>query len=156
MKKRITSAALALCLILSLLPVTALAEEPSSGSWGSTMTWTYDPGTDTLTISGQGAMSNLESDRPAEADQWKGTAARVVIEPGVTTVGKAAFQGWTALDSVSLPAGVTAIGDSAFRDCTSLTQVNLPDTVTYIGEYAFSKTDIAGITIPDGVLYIGG
>ena len=50
--------------------------------------------------------------------------------------------------SVIIEEGVTSIGRSAFDDCTSLTSVTIPSSITYIGELAF----IVGETFAD--LYI--
>lgn len=151
MRRQITAAVLALCLALSLLPVGAQAAE-SSGEWGTNLTWTCD-GT-TLTLQGSGAMSNTDTDMPAETATWKTSVTRVVIETGVLSVGKAAFKDWTALTSVSLPQGLAAVGDNAFNGCSALTQADLPTSVRYIGDYAFAGTKITAANIPNGVLEI--
>ena len=55
MKKRLLSIFLAVCLIFTLLPVSAFAATTASGTCGDNLTWTLD-GVGTLTISGTGAM----------------------------------------------------------------------------------------------------
>jgi len=68
----------------------------------------------------------------------------------VTYIGGYAFQGCTALTSVTIPDSVTSIGDLAFSSCTSLTSVTIPDSVTCIGSSAFkSCTALTSGTIPD-------
>ena len=60
-----------------------------------------------------------------------------MIPPGVTEIGKYAFEGCESLTSVVISEGVTEIGESAFEDCKSLTSVAIPSSVTIIGEMAF-------------------
>ena len=56
--KRIFAALLCLCILLALLPISALgAEIVSSGTCGDNLTWTLDR-EGTLTISGEGRMSD--------------------------------------------------------------------------------------------------
>ena len=52
-------------------------------------------------------------------------------------INKYAFNGNTALTSVTISDSVTSIGRYAFYNCTGLTSVTIPDSVTSIGEYAF-------------------
>lgn len=47
--------------------------------------------------------------------------------------------------------GVTGIGKQAFFDCTSLESATIADTVTSIGEGAFRKTALTSITLPCSV-----
>lgn len=59
----------------------------------------------------------------------------------VTTVGKAAFAGASALTEISLPSA-THIEYDAFRGCTSLANKNAFSSVNYIGTGAFDGTGI--------------
>ena len=160
MKKRIFSFVLAVLMIASLLPATALAANiVDSGTCGaegngSNLTWTLDS-KGVLTISGRGGMRDYgSSDAP-----WYGSRSRVksaVIADGVTSIGSDAFQGCTSLTSVTIPDSVTSIDYSAFFGCSSLTSVTIPDGVTSIGEQAFSCcTSLTSVTIPNGVTSIG-
>ena len=65
-----------------------------------------------------------------------GSKSFIDIPSSVTTIGKYAFGGCSALTSVSMPA-VTAIGGGAFDSCSALTSVSMPE-VTTIGIEAFS------------------
>ena len=161
MRKRLLSFVLAVLMIASLLPATALAADiVASGTCGaegngSNLTWTlYSEGL--LTISGSGAM---EEYYPYKAP-WYGSSSRVksaVIADGVTSIGQYAFQGCESLTSVTIPDSVTSIGEGAFSNCTSLTSVTIPDSVTSIGGGAFSNcTSLTSVTIPDSVTSIGG
>ena len=160
MKKRLLSFVLAVLMIASLLPATALAADiVDSGTCGaegdgSNLTWTLDR-EGVLTISGSGDMYDYGlSDAP-----WYGIRSRVksaVIADGVTSIGYKAFDDCTSLTSVTIPDSVTSIGYKAFDDCTSLTSVTIPDSVTSIGDSAFSGcTSLTSVTIPDSVTSIG-
>ncbi len=131
MRKRLLSFVLAVLMIASLLPATALAAEAAASGTcgaegdGSNLTWTLDS-EGTLTISGTGAMENYFSDDAP----------------------------WTAQDvkTVVIDNGVTSIGGFAFDGCHNLTNATISDSVTKIREYAFSGcTALTGITIPSGV-----
>ena len=160
MKKRLLSFVLAVLMIASLLPATALAADiVDSGTCGaegdgSNLTWTLDSD-GVLTISGTGAMKEYD---PYKAP-WYGSSSRVksaVIAEGVTSIGGKAFLDCTSLTSVTIPDSVTSIGKQAFMYCTSLTGVTIPDSVTSIGSSAFSYCkSLTSVTIPDSVTSIG-
>ena len=159
MKKRIFSFVLAVLMIASLLPATALAvdivDSGTCGAKGSNLTWTLDS-EGVLTISGSGDMHGYgSSDAP-----WYGSRSRVksaVIAEGVTSIGESAFENCRSLTSVTIPNSVTSIGGCAFDECWSLTSVTIPDSVTSIGDSAFAScTSLTSVTIPDSVTSIGG
>ena len=111
MKKRLLSFVLAVLMIASLLPATALAADVvKSGTCGaegdgSNLTWTLDS-EGVLTISGSGDM--YDYDYPSAP--WYGSKSRVksaVIADGVTSIGSTALEGCTSLTSVTIPDSVT-------------------------------------------------
>ena len=153
MKKRIFSFVLAVLMIASLLPATALAanivDSGTCGANGSNLTWTLDS-KGVLTISGRGGMRDYgASDAP-----WYDSRSRVksaVIAEGVTSIGDSAFCNCTSLTSVTIPNSVTSIGEFAFRGCSSLTSVTIPNSVTSIGDGAFAScTSLTGIRVTEG------
>ena len=160
MRKRLLSFVLAVLMIASLLPVTALAADVvKSGTCGaegdgSNLTWTLNS-EGVLTISGSGDMRDYDYSSP-----WYENGNQiqsVFMANGVTSIGGGAFWGCTSLTSVTIPDSVTSIGDSAFFNCKSLTSVTIPDSVTSIGEGAFCAcTYLTSVTIPDSVTSIGG
>ncbi|MBQ9808511.1 MAG: leucine-rich repeat domain-containing protein [Ruminococcus sp.] len=80
----------------------------------------------------------------------------VIIENGITDIGRNAFYTCTSLESVTIPDSVTSIGYRAFQRCTGLTSIEIPDSVTSIDDYAFEFcTGLTSITIPDSVTSIG-
>ena len=159
------------------LNVTATAYYPvGDESWtedvrigyGGTLTWvegTYGKCGDalyltlegsTLTISGTGDMWDFYDSSNVPWYSYVSSIKTVVIENGVTSIGRSAFQDCTSLTNITIPDSVTSIGKGAFDGCTSLTNVTIPDGVKSIGEDAFWKcTSLTNITIPDGVTSIG-
>lgn len=105
MKKKILSIFLAFCLIFSLLPMGASADEAHSGTCGENLTWVLKDGT--LTISGTGKMYDYDFDAfHGRSQPW----------------GMYIYQ----IKSVVIEDGVTSIGDNAFKDCSNLTKVTVP------------------------------
>ena len=152
MEKRLLSFVLAVLMIASLLPSTALAADivkrgtcGAEGD-GSNLTWTLDSD-GVLTISGSGGMHDYGS----SGGPWRGRVKSAVIAEGVTSIGDYAFWDCYDLASVSIPDSVTRIGSSAFSYCKSLTSVTIPNSVTSIGEGAFEDcTSLNGIWVAEG------
>ena len=68
-----------------------------TGTDGSDVTWTYNPDSKTLTISGTGEKANYDN---ADSQPWKNyrnDITSIVIESGVTTIGDNAFNGCTGV-----------------------------------------------------------
>ena len=157
MKKRLLSFVLAVLMIASLLPATALAADiVDSGTCGaegdgSNLAWTLDS-EGVLTISGSGDMHGYDP----SAAPWHGRVKSAVIAEGVTSISWYAFYDCTSLTSVTIPDSVTSISWYAFYNCRSLTSVTIPNSVTSIGEHAFYDcTSLTSVTIPDSVTSIG-
>ena len=132
----------------------------ATGKCGATnsddLTWTlYSNGI--LEITGTGAMKNYESyTYTAPWRQYKSQIACVVIDSGITQIGKCAFYFCDKVISVTIPNTVTTIGDSAFTYCKNLPEVIIPNSVTAIGSSAFSNCEsLTAINIPDSVTVMG-
>ena len=140
-----------------------------AGNCGEDLIWVLD-NEKVLTISGTGNMTgyNYNGDggftitiggyKPTiygRSPTWQQTS-QLVIETGVTSIGKNAFRDCINLTSVALPDSVTEIESSAFRDCSALTNFVIPNGVTNIANCSFQ--DCSGLTdlvIPNGVTSIG-
>lgn len=78
------------------------------------------------------------------------------LPSGITSIDASAFYGCKNLDLTSLPSGITSISESAFRGCTNLALTSLPSGVTSIARYAFYQcTNLALTSLPNGVTTIG-
>ncbi len=112
----------------------------------------------TLTISGTGKMKDWDINVKEDWHNTQYTKAieNVIINDGVTNIGKYAFYGCDSLKSINIPEGVTSIGGSAFWGCSSLKSINIPKEVTSIEWQAFRRcSSLESINIPEGVTSIG-
>ena len=153
MKKRLLSGLLVLCLIFTLLPMSAFAERVFTGTCGDNITWRMvedDNYERTLTISGAGDMTE-------PLDIYGNRVRTVIIDYGITSIGDKAFSSFFEdLETIIMPSSITKIGAGAFVSCKSLKEIILPDSVTSIGDYAFeSCKSLTSIIIPYGVTRIG-
>ena len=152
MKKKWIALVLAVMLVLSLLPTSAMAYTVTSGTCGDygneeKVTWSLDSN-GLLTISGTGEMHHFFEEQP-----WKDlrqSITEVVIGSGVTNIGYQAFDGCTNLEKVTLSNTIKNI--AGFRSCKSLKSINIPGSVEVISEGAFSNcTALTNIVLPDSV-----
>ena len=105
--------------LLVFLPVLANADD--SGKCGNNLTYTFVEATHTLTISGNGDMTNYNSeDMYVDNIPWynyKENIWNVIIENGVTSIGNNAFYECSNLTDISISNSVTTIGEAAFAFC---------------------------------------
>ena len=111
-----------------------------SGTCGDNLTW--DLTDSVLTISGTGDMDGygFADDGTYINTPWKNyqeQIAQIVINNGVTSIGKGAFYQCSNLSDIIISNSVTSINDEAFNYCSSLTSINIPFSVTFIGARAF-------------------
>ena len=164
--KKVISLFLSLAMLLSIVSVVDFSAYASveTGKCGDNVTYSLDTETGVLTISGTGNMRdytvkqyNSYIFRNTFLDSNDQYVKKLIIDFGVTSIGKYSFYNCTRLESVTIPDSVTSIGSCAFSGCTSLTSVIIPNSVTSIGRYAFSGcANLTSITIPDSVTSIGG
>ena len=145
MKKRLLSAILSLCMLLTMVPTVAFAAEDDEaapqnnsvlkGSCGAegnegSVQWalTDDDGDDsyTLTISGSGAMAdytaNINNETKA-TQPWRASATgveiekitKVVVSKDVTSIGAFAFNGLTGVSEYVIGANVSTISQWALE-----------------------------------------
>jgi len=133
-----------------------LDEDGLSGTCGDNLTWTYDESTETLTISGTGAMWDYDYDYSAYTTApWCSLSySTLVLEEGITSIGNRAFTGSDINCDLNIPKGVTAIGEDAFQNC-NIGELTLPDSLKTIGSRAFAFAGDRAIRIPAGVTTIG-
>lgn len=166
MKKRFVSLLLAISMIFSLMPVsavTAFAESENGGevttvdsgycgadNGGENLRWTLD-NNGVLTISGSGAMKDYPRDENQRPDWYlnhKDSIRSVVLDNKITHIGDYAFDGCTSIKSVrytgytgnagvALPESVTTIGVHAFSDTGVTGTLKLPEHLTEIDSSAF-------------------
>ena len=128
-----------------------------SGTCGDDVTYTFDPVTGTLTISGTGDMpKDLSSSADVPWAALRPYIQSAVINEGVTSICSAAFYGCARLSTVKIPDSVTSIGDAAFEFCSGLTDITIPAGVRRIGKNAFDGcSKLTSVTISNGLRTIG-
>ena len=94
------------------------------GDCGATVTWKLGSGV--LTICGTGAMADYDDPSGQPWKDYRSSITRVVIEEGVTTIGKKAFAGCTGLTSVTVYALDCTLGNGAFDGCNNLEAIYVP------------------------------
>lgn len=146
MKQRFLSALLVLCMIFMLVPGAAAANmEPTSGSCGENVNWSYDEATKTLTISGTGDM-DTDFHWPWIYNQ---SVEHVIIADGVKSISNSAFNNCPDLREVNIAGSVETILYNAFSNCPNLTDVVIPEGVKRIGIRAFENcSKLTHIVIP--------
>ena len=135
-------------------------EEPEtpknpSGTCGTTLTWELNPETGVLTISGIGEMDDY--DKTYSLDPWhayESNIKSIVIEEGVTTIGKYAFAKISTLESVSFPSTLTTIENYAFRDCTSLDNLSIQGSVGFGDSCFLNCSSLKNLTLGEGITVI--
>lgn len=161
MKKtnKLISILLVMAMLLSMAPMTVLAATVEAsgkfGASGSNLTWSLDSD-GVLTVSGSGAMEDFAN---VSKVPWYSKITKVktvVIESGVTNIGKDAFYGVSSLVNATISDTVTSIGNRAFSG-SGLTNFEFSDAgnLKTIGNSAFNSTKIKSMVIPDGVTTLG-
>lgn len=109
---------------------------------GTDIKWTISRDNKTITISGKGEMPDFDNSSSGKRCPWedkKSKIDKVIIEEGVTTIGKDAFSKCIRLSEVQIPKTVKTIGTGAFYDCNTLRQIDIPNSVKNVMPFAFHK-----------------
>ena len=179
MKKRILSLLMAVLMLVTMLPVQAVAAEltASDGQEQQTEPITaFETAVDFGEDVQEPAEEEVDADepadvaedvRPAEDEELADAAALAVAEEsdfnftvnnGAATITKYNGTG----GDVEIPATlgnvpVTAIGSSAFSGCTSLTSMTFPVSVTKIDSYAFwNCSNLSSVALPEKLEELNG
>ncbi|MGI6094778.1 MAG: leucine-rich repeat protein [Lachnospiraceae bacterium] len=150
-KYRITALVLALCMTLSLLPISALAagtdlagkaiEEGTFAATGGNVNYRID-GEEIVITGGDDTVSEIVF--PDEID------GKPVTRIEVSAFGNSGGHNET-LTSVIFPANLTSIGGYAFHDVPGLTNIDFSKCTQSltIGEWAFAGTSVQSVTFPE-------
>ncbi len=152
--------AMLLCIILCAgsIPCNAVAKK-ASGTDGNGNTWEYDVKTKTLTFSGNKGIEDYIFDgHSPEPDWyvWNTKAEHIIINDGITGIGKWAFYAFVRLKTVEIADSVTFIKNEAFASCRNLTSVKLSVNVRNIeGEAFYACERLEHLTLPDTLKTLG-
>ena len=158
MKKRLLSAILSLCMLLTMAPTVAFAAEDdeaapqsnsvlkgSCGAVGSedSVQWALTDvdgaGSYTLTISGSGAMADFTL--PTKPD-----ATGANVAPWYTALPADENTSSVPITEIKIDEGVTYLGNYAFSCLTNVVKVNIPASITSLGDSIF-RGDTALTTV---------
>ncbi|MBO7433030.1 MAG: leucine-rich repeat protein [Salinivirgaceae bacterium] len=139
--------------------VAEFAEIAYAGTCGSDATWRYSMLTQTLTISGTGVIERYKT----VGDMFSGFTTNtpwseisnnikhVVVNEGITNMGRCAFWGCENLETVKLPSTCTSYGGQTFSQCPKLKEVVVAATsIWQVDEYCFSNYDSCTLYVPAG------
>jgi hypothetical protein len=124
-----------------LLAMSSSYAQPTSGTVGNDLTWTYSDGTVTIEA-GWGDRVMPDFGASVNIAPWlyyREDITTVVVGSGVKNIGACAFSACPQLVSVNLPESITSIGNQAFSHCSGLRGFYIPNEVTSIGNEAFSS-----------------
>ncbi|MBQ9530817.1 MAG: leucine-rich repeat domain-containing protein [Eubacterium sp.] len=180
--KKTLAALMSLVLMMTTLFALGVnvASAATSGDCTTTIKWSYNAASKTLTLTGTGAMpdyratdalTNKRSPWETEKignDTIKSLMTKLVVGEGITNIGEYNFFNCTALTSVSLPSTLVSIDGrgagmdlasasyGAFQNCTSLEEIALPDRLETIEPYAFKNcTALKSISFPNTLTSLG-
>ena len=126
----------------------------TSGTCGEKLSWSYSGGT--LTITGQGAMTDFYDFKLPPWFDLRTVIHRISLPEKITVIGSLAFYGCDKLRTVMIPDKVVKIGNYAFAECSTLESVQLGKGLMHIGASAFSNCkQLKNIRLPINVRSIG-
>ena len=170
--KRMISLLVAVCMMITMLPlsaVTAFAEDTSPSTVyeatvdGYKYAYTVNGGNATITdFLGPVASTSTGS--------YDITIPEKLDDHPVTGLGAYSFSGYASaspyphnsyqigrnIRSVDIPQGVTSIGNHAFFDCFDLENITIPQSVTSIGDVAFGCCKFTTLSLGENIETIGG
>ena len=154
MKRKILALLLCTAMILTLMPVTAYAEDGLVTGYcgadedGKNLYFTLDISTGVLDIYGTGDMCGFDY---YSTPFYGVDLTRVTVHEGVTSIGGNAFRFNDYLTEVSLPQSLQRIDGDAFNSCSGLESIDLPSGLTYIGNGAFAGCGLKSIDVPESI-----
>ena len=157
--KRWTAILLCIILCTGSIPCNAAAKK-TSGTDGNGNTWVYDVKTKTLTFSGnnKGIDDYSFDGHSPEPDWyvWNTKAEHIIINDGVTGIGKWAFYAFVKLKTVEMADSVTYIKNEAFASCRNLRSIRLSLNVRNIeGDAFYACERLEHLTLPDTLKTLG-
>ena len=125
----------------------------SSGDFeGTSLHYSFDFETGTMTITGTGLMPDY--DLPAGGNQNE--INKLVLPSGLTGIGTYNFVHFSALTFLKIPDGVAILKRAAFGGCHALETVEIPSSTAIIEDYVFAdcyslKTVYNLATVPQSI-----
>lgn len=139
MKKIVSVLLAAFIASFCLLPFSAVGAENVENVplEGSSVSYSFDAETGTLTLGGSGATPDYNSGE-TPWNSFRTDITNIVIEEGITAIGDNIFRQCTSLKNVSMPQSLASVGDYAFFHNSALESVSFPSSLKEIGAFAFA------------------
>lgn len=180
--KRLISLLVAVCMMITMLPLSAVTAFAADTSSSTVYEATVDGYKYAYTVNADGNATitkfralvdgSYDITIPTDFGRFPVTAigdeafydcrglTSVTIPPSVTSIGKKAFLQCIHLKTLSfgenIKTNIETIGDDAFYYCIELESVTIPQSVTSIGNDAFGQChDLQSLTIKDAATSIG-
>ncbi len=142
-------------IVLALVSVSAYAavsySDGADASDGDGVAYVFDSGV--LTVSGTGAMADYTSASDAPWYGYRDSAVSIVVGSGITKVGSAAFEGFSAAVSVTIADTVASLGAGAFKDCTGIKNLTIPMSLNAAASH--SSPAFSGCTGIEKIVFTG-
>lgn len=168
MKKRLVSLLLAFSMMLTFLPVGAMAADTiTQGNLKYTIKYTINPdgksvtvsrvsgSPEELTIASSISDGNGKSYTVTKIGEWAfnkcNSLTEVTIPNTVIEIDHQAFFYCSNLKKVTIHEGVKTIGPTAFIGCTQLTSITIPGTVTKMDSAFSGSTALSQVTLTNGI-----
>lgn len=121
----------------------------SANICGDDLEWGLTDGV--LTISGSGDMYDYDYEPPWS--QYNDEITKIVVEEGITGIGRNAFAG-TAAEDVDLPDSLVSVRNDAFTSCSALKKIDIPKNVQSIEGDPFSALSLESISVnPENIYF---
>ena len=178
--KRLISLLVAVCMMITMLPLSAVTAFAANTEWqdaddGTYKYWYTLNSDNTATIrSFAGPVDSTKThapydiEIPATLDGYTVTGlgeqsffertslGSVTLGKNIQTIGEEAFYACPILKTLTINGAVTSMGKDAFADCPYLTSVTLGQNIKTIGEEAFYNCPVLdNVIIPQNVTSIG-
>ena len=108
------------------------------GSCGSNAKWFFKED-GTLLVTGTGDMEQWSNQGYVPWNNYRYDITKVIIEDGITSVGKCAFQS-SKITEITLPDSMTTIEQWAFSGCEQLKSVSVQNSIYEVAGDAFNQT----------------
>ena len=155
--KRLISLLVAVCMMITMLPLSAVTAFAEDTSALTKYTATINGYECTCTVNADNTnTATITEFRGPDDGSYDITIPTTLGDHTVTAIGEKAFLNCKGLHSLTIKGPIESIGYEAFAYCSSLTSLSLGEKIKTIGDHAFlSCSDLKNVTIPESVTSIG-
>ena len=151
--KRLISLLVAVCMMITMLPLSAVTAFAADTSWSPDPEAIVDGYKYYYKVNADNTATITYFDEPDTTRSYYNIDIPETLgKYTVTAIGDNAFDGNSFLESVTINDAATSIGNYAFAWCEHLTTVKLGENITTIGDNAFQACyELDNVTIPEKV-----